>query len=264
MILLLGLGLLIGAAMGLTGAGGGILAVPALMLALDRPLAEIAPLALLTVAVSASAGVWDALREGLVRYRAALLMAIAGVPFTALGVRLGALLDGPLRDGLFIGLMLYVGVRQWRRRSAEQLPLACEFRRPLDASAGRIAWSWTNGALVAAIGACTGLTAGLLGVGGGFIIVPLLQRFSNISTQGIIATALMVIALVSGGGVWVALAHGATLSPAIALPFVGAALAGMLAGRRVANRLPASVLQGGFAVLIFAVALAMIYANLRV
>lgn len=263
MILLSGLGLLIGATMGLTGAGGGILAVPALMLALDRPLAEIAPLALLTVALSASVGVWGGLREGLVRYRAALLMAVAGIPFTALGVRLGAWLGGPWRDGLFIALMLYVGVRQWRRRTAEQLPLACELRRPLDASAGRIAWSWTSAAFVTAIGAGTGLAAGLLGVGGGFIIVPLLQRLSNISPQGIIATALLVIALVSGGGVLVAVAHGATLPLEIALPFVGAALLGMLAGRRLARRLSASVLQGGFAVLVFAVAVAMAYASLR-
>src|SRR5690606_20632790 len=159
-------------------------------------------------------------------------------------------------------LRRWLGVRPRRRRSAAQLPRACECRRPLRASSGRSAWSRTSGALLAAIGACTGLATGLLGVGGGFIIVPLLQRFSNVSTKGIIATALMVIALVSGGGALAALAHGATLPLASGLPFVGAALLGMLLGRRVASRLPASVLQGGFAVLVFAVALVMAV-NLR-
>jgi uncharacterized membrane protein YfcA len=261
--MLLVLGLLVGAVMGLTGAGGSILAVPALMLVLKLSLVEVAPLALLAVAVSAAIGAWGGWREGLVRYRAALLMSIAGIPFTALGLRLGALLNASTRNWLFVALLLYVGVRQWRQLLAEQLPLThCSLQRPLDASTGRIAWSWKSGALVAAIGACTGLTSGLLGVGGGFIIVPLLQRLSNISVQGIIATALMVIALVSGGGAWLALAHGDALPLSLVLPFVAASTVGMLAGRRVAKRLSPQRLQSGFALLVFAVAAAMAYANL--
>jgi uncharacterized membrane protein YfcA len=263
MMLLATLGLLIGAVMGLTGAGGGILAVPALMLALDQPLADVAPVALLAVAVSAAIGAWGGLRDRLVRYRAAMLMSIAGIPFTALGVRLGALLEARQRIWLFVALMLYVGVRQLRSLAAEQLPLTREGSwRPLDACTGRIAWSWTSAMTVAAIGACTGLATGLLGVGGGFIIVPLLQRFSNVSIQGIIATALMVIALVSGGGVLIAVAHGARLPLSVALPFVGSATVGMFAGRQMAKLLSPRLLQSGFSALVFAVALAMTFENL--
>ena len=261
--MLIMLGLLVGAVMGLTGAGGGILAVPALMLALDMPLAEVVPLALLAVAVSAAIGAWGSWREGLVRYRAALLMALAGIPFTALGISLGAAMDARLRSWLFVGLLAYVGIRHWRRLVAEQLPLTTiSLWQPLEARSGRIAWSWTSGAVVTAIGASTGLVTGLLGVGGGFIIVPLLQRFSNVSVQGIIATALMVIALVSGVGAWMALAHGEPLPLALSLYFVGACTVGMLAGRRMAKCMSPQHLQSGFAVLVFCVVAGMTYENL--
>jgi uncharacterized membrane protein YfcA len=262
-ILLLTFGLLIGAVMGLTGAGGGILAIPALMLALDRPMAEVVPLALLAVAVSAAIGAWGGWRAGQLRYRAAILMAVAGIPFTLLGMHFGASLEERQRSWLFIALMLYIGVRQWRRLVAEQLPLTqLSLWQPLDARSGRIVWSWTSGAIAAVIGACTGMATGLLGVGGGFIVVPLLQRYSNVSVQGIIATALMVIALVSGTGALLALAQGASFPLTVALPFVSATTAGMLAGRSLATHLPPRFLQTGFAALVFLVAVTMACENL--
>lgn len=262
-MLLIALGLLVGAVMGLTGAGGGILAVPALMFALNSPLARVAPVALLAVAVSAAIGAWGGWRQGLVRYRAAALMSLLGVPFTALGVRLGAALTARQGAWLFVMLMLYIGSRQAYRLATQQAPQAEDLsQRPLDARTGRIIWSPKSTAVVAAIGASTGLATGLLGVGGGFIIVPLLQRFSNISLHGIIATALMVIALVSGGGALMALAHGAVMPPSIALPFVGAATVGMLVGRRTVKFLSPRLLQAGFTVLIFAVACAVAIGSL--
>lgn len=262
-MLLAFLGLLVGAVMGLTGAGGGILAVPALMLALDSRLAQVTPIALLAVAVSSGIGAWSGWRQGLVRYRAAALMSLLGVPFTALGVRLGAALTARQGAWLFVVLMLYIGGRQTYRLVTEHQPEADDLsRRPLDARSGRIVWSLKSGSVVAAIGACTGLTSGLLGVGGGFIIVPLLQRFSNISIHGIIATALLVIALVSGGGALMALAHGAALPPSITLPFVGAATLGMLAGRRAVRLLSPRLLQSGFTLLIFIVAVAVAFDSL--
>ncbi|MDE2598498.1 MAG: sulfite exporter TauE/SafE family protein [Rhodocyclaceae bacterium] len=262
-MLLVSLGLLVGAVMGLTGAGGGILAVPALMFALDSPLAQVTPLALLAVAVSAAIGAWGGWRQGLVRYRAAALMSLLGVPFTALGVRLGAALSARQGAWLFVVLMLYIGGRQaYRLVRGQPTPAETLSQRPLDARSGRIVWSWRSGAVVAAIGAGTGLTTGLLGVGGGFIIVPLLQRFSNISIHGIVATALMVIALVSGGGALMALSHGAPLPPSIALPFVGAATLGMLAGRMWVRFLSPRVLQASFTVLVFVVACAVAVGSL--
>ena len=85
------LGLLLGAVLGLSGAGGGILAVPALVAGMGWSMQQAAPVALIAVAGSAALGALEGLRRGLVRYKAALLMACVGVPMTSLGVRVASM-----------------------------------------------------------------------------------------------------------------------------------------------------------------------------
>src|SRR3984885_3085361 len=105
------LGALVGAVLGLTGAGGGILAVPALVVGMGRPIQQASPVALIAVAGSAAIGAVEAFRRGLVRYRPALLMALAGVPVTSLGASLAHKLPQRLLIELFAGVMLLVALR---------------------------------------------------------------------------------------------------------------------------------------------------------
>ncbi|MGN4152232.1 TSUP family transporter, partial [Burkholderia gladioli] len=100
------LGALVGAVLGLTGAGGGILAVPALVAGLGWTIQQATPVALIAVAGSAAIGALEAFRRRLVRYRAALLMAAAGVPATSLGVRAAQALPQRLLLALFAAVML--------------------------------------------------------------------------------------------------------------------------------------------------------------
>src|SRR3546814_5533300 len=72
------LGLVIGAVLGLTGAGGGIFAVPALVFGLGMDMRAAAPLALMAVGSAAMLGALQGLRQGLVRYKAAIVLATAG------------------------------------------------------------------------------------------------------------------------------------------------------------------------------------------
>jgi uncharacterized membrane protein YfcA len=87
MALALVLGVLVGLTMGLTGAGGGILAVPTLVVGLRWTMHQATPVALMAVALGAAVGAIEGLYQRLVRYRAAALMALAGIPATALGYR---------------------------------------------------------------------------------------------------------------------------------------------------------------------------------
>ena len=77
------------------------------------------------------------------------------------------------------------------------------------------------------VGSVTGLMTGLLGVGGGFLIVPLMRRFTDLSMQGIVATSLFVITLVSGGGVVNAYLSGAHFPALETSCFVAAMITGM-------------------------------------
>ena len=67
-------------------------------------------------------------------------------------------------------------------------------------------------------GLLSGLLSGLLGVGGGFVIVPALGRYTNLEMKSIVATSLAVIALVSVSGVGAAIGHGGVNRAQVQLP----------------------------------------------
>nr|WP_276583706.1 sulfite exporter TauE/SafE family protein [Pseudomonas sp. RIT-PI-AD] len=243
-------GLAVGVTFGLTGAGGGILAVPALVIGLGWSMPTAAPVALLAVAAAAATGAVQGLREGLVRYRAALLMASAGALLSPLGVELAQRLPHRVLTTAFALVMTLVALRLVRQAFGHVAcdPAADSPRPPcrLDPASGRFRWTPRVSAILAAIGALAGLLSGLLGVGGGFLIVPALRRVSDVPLHGIVATSLMVIALVSGFAAFGALSAGVRID-AMGASFIAASVAGMLVGRRLSGRLPARFIQVGFA-----------------
>ena len=86
-------GLTIGGLLGLTGAGGGILAVPALMASQGWTVAQAAPVGLLAVTLSALVGTFEGLFKKIVRYRAALWIALISIPSARYGVHLGGIIS---------------------------------------------------------------------------------------------------------------------------------------------------------------------------
>ena len=254
------LGVLVGAVLGLTGAGGGILAVPALVVGMGWPMQQAAPVALIAVAGSAAIGAAEAFRRQLVRYKAAALMALAGVPVTGIGIRVAQILPQRVLLGLFACVMLVVAGRLFlQARHAKNQDGASEQRwARMDPVTGRLAWNWTTAFLLAGIGGATGFMTGLLGVGGGFVIVPMLRRFTDVSMHGIVATSLLVIALVGFGGVITSVAHGTTFPLALTAYFTAATALGMLVGRQASGRLSARHVQMGFASVLVVVALGLL------
>ena len=184
------LGVLVGAILGLTGAGGGILAVPALVVGMGWTMQQAAPVALIAVAGGAAIGAAEGFRRKLVRYKAAILMAVSGVPVTSVGIRMAQALPQRTLLMLFSTVMLIVAARLYlQARKAKDGDVGESLRLGrIDPETGRFVWTWATAAMLGAIGALTGFMTGLLGVGGGFVIVPMLRRFTNLSMHGIVAT----------------------------------------------------------------------------
>lgn len=252
---LLAIGIAVGLVMGLTGAGGGMLAVPALVYSQGWSMQQAMPVALLAVTCAALIGTIEAWRKKLVRYRAALLMALTGAPLTLFGVFLAARLSQRWLMLAFSLILLLVAARLLRQLSA---PDGAEATRQtlarINCSTGRFDWSLKTGLVLAGIGAMAGFVTGLLGVGGGFVIVPLLRHYTNLGMQGAVATSLMLISLVGTAGVGSALAHGAVLPFEFTAAFVTFSVVGMLLGRRLTAHLPAKTVQGAFGLLLLMVA----------
>jgi uncharacterized membrane protein YfcA len=247
-----GLGAIIGAVLALTGAGGGILAVPLLVFGLGLSIAEAAPVGLLAVGLAAAIGALLGLRQGIVRYRAAGFIAAFGICLAPLGLWLARHLPNePLALG-FSGILVYACMRIYLKAAHElshgQPPSRAAFLpcvlNPLE---GRLRWTLPCARSLAMTGMLSGLLSGLLGVGGGFVIIPALARYTNLNMKSIVATSLAVIALVSTGSVITASISG-VMHWAVGVPFAAGAVAGLIAGRQVSGRLAGPRLQQLFAV----------------
>lgn len=248
--------------MGLTGAGGGMLALSALVLLLDWDMAQATPVALMAVTAGAYIGAVDGVRKKLLRYRAALLMALIGSPFAVLGVKAASALPQQWLMGSFALLLVWIASRLLKSAHAAAMTAAAETQSThamarLNPLTGRFDWSRKTAAVIAAIGGMAGFMTGLLGVGGGFVIVPLLRRYSNLGMHGAIATSLLTIALVGSVGVTTALLHGVELPQEFSILFIAATIFGMLLGRHLVAHLPARTVQSLFAILLLLVALSM-------
>ena len=101
----------------------------------------------------------------------------------------------------------------------------------------------------------------LLGVGGGFVIVPALGRYTNLNARSIVATSLAVIALVSLGSVLSASFSG-VMQWAVGAPFAAGAVAGLVAARQFAHRLAGPRLQQAFALVGIAAAALLAFSTL--
>jgi uncharacterized membrane protein YfcA len=263
MLLTIALGALIGVVLALTGAGGGVLAVPLLIFSLRLSVAEAAPVALLATALAGGTGALLGLRSATVRYRAAGLMAALGIAAAPVGIWLGLhIANGPL-TAAFAAVLVYSSVRALLRAQARAaFPLdaaSASAPRPappcaFDPVAGRLRWTPRCARALGFAGLASGVLAAMLGVGGGFVIVPALARVTDLDMRSITATSLAVVTLVSIGSLAAIWFAGAPIAWRIALPFAGGALAGLLTGRRVALGISAARLQQGYAVLCLCVA----------
>ena len=255
----IGLGLFVGFILALSGAGGGIFAIPLLMFGLNINLTQAAPMALLAVMSAASIGAIQGLNKGIVRYKTALLMAAFGIAFAPLGVWLAKRAPTQYLSLMFAVILIYVATRMWKRdfekvyNNENNPPPACV----LNPATSKLFWSAHCTKRLVITGSLAGLLSGLLGVGGGFVIVPSLRQVSNFDAQTIIATSLAVIALVSACSVTTYLLHG-DISWNIAVPFVVSTMLGMFVFRLFSHKIPSKMSQCSFAVLAVLAAILMV------
>lgn len=250
------LGAVIGLVLAFTGAGGGILSVPLLVFGLHMSVQQAAPIGLSAVFAAALLGAFLGWRDGIVRYRAAALMGIAGMVTAPLGFYLAQKIPNQPLTVVFSFVLLYSA---WRSLAASAKTASVRAQAPCVVSTvdQRITWTRPCARVLSATGMVSGLLSGLLGVGGGFVIVPSLSRYTDLHIRSVQATSLAVMALVSLSGVASAATHG-SLDWGVVLPFAGGAIMALLGGRLVANRLQPKHLQRAFAWFCVAVAFLML------
>jgi uncharacterized membrane protein YfcA len=242
----------IGLSLGATGGGGALLAVPLLVYVLGTTARDATAMSLMIVGASALLGVWDYGRAGEVRVKAALVFSGTGV----VGAWAGAYAHQAVRQEVLLVLfgMLMLGAAakmlQWKppvaRMDADE---SCAYRFP------RTCWIKVSG-----IGLLVGIMTGFFGVGGGFVIVPALVLVLGFPMRLAVGTSLLIIALISIGGLAGHLRFGQFDGWLATLVFLGSAV-GVLMGTRLGRAGSPERMTRVFALVTIGIALPLILHN---
>lgn len=258
MLILIFEGLLIGCLLGLTGAGGGILAVPALIASQGWSVAQAAPVGLLAVTLAAFVGVIEGLINKNIRYKAALWMALISIPFAKYGVYLANIIPSVWLTFVFSLVMFFIAYRIFYNKLNELDDAPCR----INQQTGRFIWNFKTALILGGIGIIAGLLTGALGVGGGFVIVPALCKATNLKMKSIVATSLMVIFLIGSISISVNLLNGFQYPINISTTFVLSCISGLLIGRKIITYISAKTVQIIFSYTVIVVACYMFYLSL--
>lgn len=264
-------GAVVGFALGLTGGGGGVFAVPLLVYGLSVPPREAVGISLAAVGGTALFGAIPRLWHRQVEWRTGLLFAVAGMIGAPIGSWLSQLIPEQALLLLFAVLMGVVAYRMWTKAAApatSETSFSLELADGTDRSAcqrdraGDLRLTSRCARLLALLGLLTGVLSGLFGVGGGFVIVPALVLFSGMAIHRAVGTSLFVIVWVSLSGVASHLLGGNQLSLNTAGQFLFGGLLGIVIGSLVAKRIGGPTLQKVFAVAVFLVAIFVVFQSL--
>jgi uncharacterized membrane protein YfcA len=237
------LGLTVGLLLGLLGGGGSILTVPALVYLIGQTPQVAVTTSLAIVGANSILGAYFHRTSGTLNWRVALLFGGAGMIVSYAAAGLSKLLSPALLMVSFAALMLFIGVLMLMRRQA---PTAQETTISLP----KLLLS----------GAGVGLLTGILGVGGGFLIVPALVMLVGLPIKQAIGTSLMVIAMNSFAGF---MGHlGETINFTLIGALVITGLVGTFAGAKLGEHIPAARLRQVFAFFILALASFLLVDNL--
>jgi uncharacterized membrane protein YfcA len=255
-------GAFVGFALGLTGGGGSLLAVPLLVYGLAIAPREAIGVSLAAVGMTALIGVLPRIRSGQVEVGTGVVFAVAGMLGAPLGTWASGMIPETVLLTLFSVLMLIVAWRMWTKSKAQNVKTAqkaneTDTRRPpcQRTTDGKLRLTSRCAMLLAVVGLTTGFLSGMFGVGGGFVIVPALVLFSAMPIKKAVATSLLVIVLVSVSGVASHFAAGREISLEVTGLFVLGGVIGMSLGGLASRWLPAPLLQKTFATGIVAVAI---------
>ncbi len=237
-------GLVVGAVLGLLGAGGSLLTVPALMLLLGLTATDATGTALVAVAMMAAAGVVMHRRAGRCSCREGAIFGAAAAVMAAGSGWLATGLSDRFLTGAFI--VLLIGSATWLLRRGRRDALAAEAARPGDERDVSTAGAATAGAGV-------GVLTGMLGVGGGFLIVPALVATREMRMPLAVGTSQLIV-LVSALGGLLGRAPGGSVQWELGLLFGLGGLAGAVLGSSFVGRARAETLRVAFAAVALMVA----------
>ena len=247
MISLIGLLLaaLIGVSLGLLGGGGSILTVPIFVYVLGFGAKEAIAMSLAVVGVASLFAMIGHWRQGNVNLRVALIFGAVAMSGTYLGARLAVFFSGAVQLIIFAGVMLIAAYFMFRDETPASEAEAYD-KMPLG--------------LIVVEGIAVGVLTGLVGVGGGFLIVPALVLLGKVPMKAAVGTSLLVVAMKSASG-FVGYLGQVEIPWAFMGLFTAVAIAGSFGGTYIARFVPPEMLKKGFALFLVVMGVFILFQN---
>jgi len=227
--------LLVGLVLGLLGSGGSILTVPVLIYLVGEPNKLAIAESLGIVTLISFVGALPFVYRGQVSWRNVLLFGLPGMAGAYLGAYLSQFMPGTLQLAIFAAVMLLAAVMMVRRTAPDpgEHPSRRHWKVMLD-------------------GLGVGVLTGIVGVGGGFLIVPALVLLGGLPMRLAIGTSLFIIAVKSVSGfvkyIDVLSEAGLSIHWDLVVIFSAIGIIGSFIGGKVGSYVPQARLKRGFAV----------------
>jgi len=223
----------IGLSLGLLGSGGSIITVPVLVYLLGQDEKIAIAGSLFVVGTIALIGSLQYVRLGMVDWRNVVVFGVPGMAGTYLGALIAAFVPGIVQLAFFSLVMLLASYMMLR-----------PVKLGGDVHTLRATWK------IAFDGLIVGVITGLVGVGGGFLIVPALVLLGGLAIHKAVATSLVIIALKSYSGFYKYLdvldQQNLELDWQTLMLVTGLGIVGSFGGAKIANRMPQEKLKKGF------------------
>jgi uncharacterized membrane protein YfcA len=241
-LLAIPLGLAIGMVVGAVGGGGALLALPVLVYVLGEGVGPASTASLIVVAIAAAVGAGALALRGHVCWRFASTFSLPAAAAALAGTFANRAASPEVLILAFVPVMAVAATATWKRAAQTQGddPGRCPPALP-----GRIVLA----------GSSVGLVTGFFGVGGGFLIVPVLTLWMGFSFRRAVATSLVIITLTGLAALASHLAVGAAVDVAVTASLALSTAAGALAGTIFAQRVPQALIGRAFALVVAALAL---------
>lgn len=243
-------GLICGLALGLTGGGGSILAVPLLTYGVGLDFHVAVTISLLVVGFTAIFGIIINYKNQDINFVAAAIMILTGIIFAPLGGYLSQLIADATLMLSFAVLMIIIGV--WSLIKAKFT------LNKQNSNIAKVNLKYIL--LLLGAGAIVGILTGFFGIGGGFLIVPALVFITTMPIKKAINTSLLIMFVVSLSG-FISRYSVTKMDWYIALMFIIGGSIGMAVAIKVKSRLNDKVLQQVFALMLLVLGILIYFIN---
>ena len=247
MVLALPFGLVIGLSLGALGGGGAVLALPVLVYVFGEDVHAATTASLAVVVAAALVGGAVQASRAQVCWPQVAVFAPAALAGTVVGTLANEAVSGAVLLLGFVPVLVAAAAFTWRRAGAggggEETCPPLERQRTVAA------------------GLVVGALTGFFGVGGGFLVVPLLALAMRFPLRRAIGTSLVIVGFVSLAGLAAHLWRGADLDAGLAAAMALGCAMGAFAGARIGASLPQRTLGRGFALLLAAVGAYIVLAS---